>query len=117
MMIELGDNNLITLRQRAAECAGEMHCERRHVGAERNLTRRCIQKISKRLTRFRDCFVSLGARRIRPVGVGVVMIEIIQHRITDAPGSLSSTRSVEVRDRMPVMNSLERRELRANLLE
>ena len=65
-----------------------MKCQRRHVRAEHDLIRRRIQKIAKRITRIRNRLVGLGARRIIPFSVGVVMIQIVDHRFADASRNL-----------------------------
>jgi len=46
--------------------------------------------------------------------VGVVVIEVISHRLDHRPRNLRAARAVEVRDGMMVMMAFERREVRAN---
>src|SRR6187455_671782 len=61
--------------------------------------------------------VGLGARRVAPVRIRVVVVEIIGHRVHHATWYLRSSGTVEVRDWMAVVNALESRKLRADLRE
>src|SRR4029079_4607562 len=114
---ELSDNDLITRRQLTSKRARQMQRERCHVRAERYLLSRSIQKISYSLTSIGEHLISLGTRRIGPLGIRVVMIEIIHHRISYRARNLSSTRPIEVRDRKSVVNTLESRKVRADLFD
>ena len=55
------------------------------------------------------------AGRILPVGVGVVLIEVVGHGLDDGAGYLGAARSIEIGDGVPVMPALEGQELGSNL--
>ena len=60
--------------------------------------------------------VSFGTAGKRPVCVGVVVIEVIDHRVNDDPRNLCSPRPVEVSNTMAAMNAIERRKVSADLI-
>jgi hypothetical protein len=55
--------------------------------------------------------IGFNAGGIVPVRVGVVMVEVIDHRLGYRSGNLSTTGPVEIRDRETVVNSLQCGEL------
>src|SRR6185503_3416608 len=58
-----------------------------------------------------DRSISLGARRIGPVRVGVVVIKIVAHLFDDMPWHLRTTRPIKISDGVAVMDALERRKV------
>ena len=75
-----------------------MKGERRHVCAKRDFVRRSVQKIGQRRSRPDDNGVSLDAGGKRPVSIGVVVEQIVAHRIHDRGWNLGAAGSVEVGD-------------------
>ena len=69
-----------------------------HVCAKRDFVRGSVQKIGQRRSRFDDNGVSLDAGGKRPVSIGVVVEQIVAHRIHDRGGNLGAAGSVEVGD-------------------
>jgi hypothetical protein len=60
-----------------------------------------VKKISECLARQSQRRISLDARRICPVGIRVVMVEVIDHCVGYAPRDLSATWTVEISDGIP----------------
>ena len=108
VVIELGDYDLVSGLQVTPDRSRNMMRERRHVRAERDLSRVRIQKIGECLARAREHRISLGARRIRPFGVGVVVVQVVEHGFAYLTRDLSTPRPVEVRNLMAVVNPVER---------
>ena len=81
VVIELGDDDFVALAPLPAERARQVEGERRHVLAERDLVGAAVQEIGKRFSRVGDQRVGLFARRIAPVRVGVVIEEVVVHRV------------------------------------
>ena len=88
-----------------------MEGDRRHVVAERHLGGRRIDEVRHRHPGLVDRLVRLGAGRVVPVRIGVMVIEVIRHRLDHPARHLRSTGPVEIRNRLAVVNALERREL------
>ena len=57
-----------------------------------------------------ECGVSLFAGRVGPMGVRVVMIEVVGHRFDYLPRHLRTARAIEVGNRKLIVNPLERGE-------
>ena len=91
-----------------------MKGQRRHVGAEDDFRRRRVEEIGQHVPRRVNDNVGFLARRISPVRVRVVVKKIIVHRFDNHPRHLSPARSVEISDRVTVMNARERGKLLSN---
>ena len=114
-MIELRENDFVARSPLPAECARQVERERSHVLTEHDLVGATIEEIGKRLARVGDQRVCLFTRRIAPVRVGVVVEEVVLHRMHDAARNLRAAWAVEICDGKSIVRSLERRELRANV--
>ncbi len=110
VVVELRDDDLVARSPGAAESAREVERQRRHVLAERDLGRVAIQELRDRGARVGERGVGLGRRRIAPVGVGVVLEEVVRHRADDVDGNLRAARPVEKRHRKAAVPALEGRE-------
>jgi hypothetical protein len=77
---------------------------------------RTRKKISECLSRQGQRCISLDARRIIPVGIGVVMVEVIDQRVGYAPRDLRSVRSVEIGDGLATMYAIQSGELGPDLV-
>ena len=51
--------------------------------------------------------IGFGARRIRPVRVGVVVIKVIAHFFDDVPWHLRAAWPIEISNRVAVMDAFE----------
>src|SRR5258708_29441696 len=79
VMVELRDDDLVSLAPSARETAREVKGDGRHVVAERDVGGRRIEERSKR----RPCLIQqpirLGARGLGPAGFGVVLKQVVRH--------------------------------------
>jgi len=94
-----------------------MERERRHVGAEHHVRWSAAEKTGQHSARTEDQLVGLGARGIGPMSVGIVMIEILGHRIHDRPGNLGAAGTIEVRHRLPPDAAVQGWEVGADLAQ
>jgi hypothetical protein len=117
VVIDLRDHHLVALAPLAAERAREVEGERRHVLAERDLVGAAVHEVGDRPACRRDERVGLLAGGVLPVGVRVVMEQVVGHGIHDFARHLGAARSVEVRHGVAVVHALERGKVRADLLD
>src|SRR4051812_46062069 len=108
-MVELGDDNVLPGTPTSPESPGKMKGQRRHVRTERDLARRGAEEIGQSGAGSGNELVGLFAGRIGPMGVGVVMVEILHHGLHDRPRDLSPSGAVEVGDGITAMLAQERR--------
>ncbi len=111
MMVQLRDHDFVARSVAAAERAREVEGERGHVRAEGDLVRRGIQKIRQRRASRIDDGVRFLARRISPMGIRIVMQQIIAHRCDHDPRHLRAAGAIEVGHRMTVVNARESGEM------
>ena len=69
---------------------------------------RGAEKIGERGARALDRRIRFGTGRIVPVRVGVVVIEVVGHRLDDRARHLSATGTVEVGHRAVLVHALKR---------
>src|SRR6059058_5312506 len=74
-----------------------------------------VEKIGEGLPRIHDGSVCLFARRISPMRVGVVMIEIINHRFGHHARDLRAARPIEVGHSVIGVAAFERGKVRPDL--
>ena len=115
VMIKLCDDDLVARRERATERARDVEGERRRIRAEDYFVGSRAEKVCHALARLLDYTVGLRARRIGPVRVGVVMIEIVAHGLDHAARDLRAAGAVEVGDREAFMLALKRGKVRPYL--
>ena len=111
-MVELGDDDLVARPPAAPEGTGEVEGQRRHVGAEGDLVRRRAEEVGERLAGAGEHRVGLLARGVVPMRVGVVLVEVLGHRLDDRPRHLGAAGAVEVGRTPPGHQPLQRGELR-----
>ena len=107
MVVKFRHDYLVTLGKPATQAACQMERQRRHVLPEHDLVRRRIEKIRERLPRLFDQPIRLVARRVAPVRVGVVVEEVIVHRLHHGSRHLRSTGTVEIRYGMPIVRACQ----------
>src|SRR4051812_10351909 len=93
-----------------------MEGERRHVRAEDDLVRPCIEKASHGYPGSGDQPIGLGAGRVMPMRVCIVVQQVVAHRVYDGLWYLRAARTVEIRNLVAVVLPAQRRKLLANLL-
>ena len=98
LMIEIRNNDFVASLPAAPQPARDVKRQRRHIRAEHDLVGRRIDQIRRGHARRMDHRVGLFARRIRPIRIGVVLIEVVGHGPTNRQGHLGAPRPVEVRD-------------------
>jgi hypothetical protein len=103
MMIEFGDNDLVARLKLTTERTREMKRERRHVCAERDLVRGGVEEVCESLSRCVNQRIGFRARRIRPMRVGVMAVEIIRDGFDHGARNLCAARPVEVGDGVTVV--------------
>ena len=86
--------------QRRAQRPGQVEGQRRHVGPEGDLVGRGVEEVGEGLPGVGDGVVGLLAGREGPVGVGVVVEEVVGHRLDHLAGHLRPAGAVEVGDRV-----------------
>ena len=96
VMVELGDHDRITMPKRSAHRPGQVERERGHIGTEGDLCGRSVEEIREDLPRCRQRGVGLDARRERPVGIGVVVDQVVRQRIHHGTGDLGPARAIEI---------------------
>src|SRR5207248_8166350 len=96
VVIQFRDDDFIAPVKLWCERTRQMKGERRHVRAKRNLIWMSIEKIGEGLPRIHNGSVCFLARRISPMRVGVVMIEILNHRFGHHARDLRTARPIEV---------------------
>ena len=106
-MIQFRHDDFVAGPVGASQCPREMKGERGHVCAKRDFVRRSVQKIGQRRSRPDDNRVSLDAGGKRPVSIGVVLQQIVAHRIHDRGGNLGAAGSVEVGDGLLAMEATQ----------
>src|SRR5215218_1801835 len=94
-----------------------MKGERGHVRAECNFGWAGTEKVGQ-------CYACTGYERIRlltgwvrPVGVGIVVVQVTLHGPHYCPRDLSAAGPIEIRDRMSPMVPFQSREVRSYLRE
>ena len=85
--------------------------QRRHVVAEGDLRRRRVQEVGQGAPRVVEQLVGLEARRKVPVRVGVVVQQVVGHRVDDPLRDLRAARPVEIGDRRALVDACQRGEL------
>ena len=108
VMIELGHDDLVTGAPATCKAAREVEGDRRHVVAERHVRRRRVEEVGEDDARLGQHRIRLGARRIRPVRVGIVPIQVVGHRLADGARDLGAARTVEVGDGLSLLAALQR---------
>ena len=91
--------------------------ERGHVGAEHDLVDVASQEVGHRATARLQQGVGFGAARVGPMGVGVVMQEIVGHRGCDGVGHLCASGAIEVGDRVSGLDTLQGGKVAADLAD
>src|SRR2546421_4818607 len=114
-MIQLRDDDLVARRKRATERARDVVGERRRVRAENDLGGRRAEEVCYAAARALDQLVRLGARRVGPVRVGVVMIKVVAYGLDDCARNLRAAGAVEVCDGVSFVLASERGEVRPDL--
>ena len=115
VMIQLRDDDLVARRERSTKRARDVVGERRRVRAEDDLRRRCAEEVGYAAARALDQLVRLGARRVGPVRVGVVMIKVVAYGLDDCARNLRAAGAVEVCDGASFVLASERGEVRPDL--
>ena len=115
VVIEIGDDDLIAGAPAAPEGARQMEDARRHVVREGDLARGGIEEVGDRGARGQEHRIGLIGGGVRPMGVRVVMQQIVAHRIDDRLRDLRAPRPIEVGDGVAVVLALQRGEARADL--
>src|SRR5882724_740208 len=108
VMIEFRHNQFVTWTKLRTQRSAEMICESCHVGAEGNLVAGGVEEFCADFPRMFERCVSFFAGRVSPVGVRIVVIEIVAHLFDHLPGYLGASWTVKVGDVPAVMYSLER---------
>ena len=116
VVVEFRDHDGVALAPPLAERASEVKRQRGHVGAEDDLLGPAAEPVGQRGTGAEQCRVGLVTGGIGPVGIGVVMQQVVAHRVHDARGHLRAAGSVEIRDGVALMATPQRRKLTADLL-
>src|SRR5262249_18771418 len=116
MMIEFGNDDLVAGNVSAAERSRDVKSDRRHVGAERDFIRFEIEKVCERLARIGDQLVGLGAGRISPMRIGIMVEKVITHCFDDLAGDLSSSGTIEISYWEIIVFTLESREMRTDFI-
>ena len=98
-MIQFRDHHFIARPPLPADAPRGVKRDRGHVIAKDDFARRGVEQIGERFARLRQGGVGLGAGRIIPVRVGVVVKEIIRNGVGNRPGHLRSSRAVKISDR------------------
>ncbi len=117
VVIELGHDDLVAGGPAPAERAPEVERQRRHVGAERDLLGPAAEQVGERRARGVERGVGLDARREGPVRVGVVVEQVVAHRVHHRARHLRAAGAVEVGDGRAAVAALEGGELRADLVD
>ena len=117
MVVELGDDYDVPLPPFAPERTAEVEGERGHVGAEHDLFGRAPDPVGERATRLENGVVGFLAGRERPVRVGIVIQEVVGHRLRHLARDLRAAGTVEIGDREPVVPAGERGEVAADLFD
>src|SRR5262245_41753143 len=107
MVIQLRQHNLVPRLTIASKSASEMKRKRRHVCSENDFVRGGVQKIGQSLAGRSDDCVGLNAAGKGPTGVGVVVQEVIAHRVGHANRNLRSAGTIKVSDRYPLLLSFK----------
>ena len=114
VMVELRDHDRVTVSERSSQRPGQVERERGHIGTEGDLTRRGVEEIREGLPGDRQCSVGLDAGRECPVGIGIMVDEVVRDRIHHGVGDLSPARAVEIGHGIALVQPLERGEVLAN---
>jgi hypothetical protein len=109
-MVQLGDHHLVAAAPPAAQRPRDVEGEGRHVVAERNLVRRCVEEVGECPPGSVDRLVGLEAGRKVPVRVRVVVQQVVGHPLHDAGRHLRAAGAVEVGDRVAFIAPGERLE-------
>ena len=117
VMIELGDDHLVARGPFATEGSRNVERDRGHVVAECDLVRCAANELGKDAAGVRQPDIGLLAGGIDPVGVRVVMEQVVSHRIDNCLRYLGAPGAVEVRDRFARVHAAQRRKRRANLFD
>ena len=117
VMIEFGDHDLVAGLPIAREAAREMEGDGRHVVAERHVGGRRVEEVGKGGAGVVKQRVGLGARGIGPVGVGVVMQQVVGHGVGDLLRHLGAPGAVEIGDVVLPLASEEGGEVGADAVE
>jgi hypothetical protein len=105
VVIELGDDDLVAFAPAPRQRPRQMERQGRHVGAEGDLVGRRVEKVGERGARSRNQRIGFDAGRIGPVRVGVVVQQVLAHRVSDRRGHLGASRPVEIGNREPVVET------------
>src|SRR6267378_2863220 len=115
-MVQLSHYNLIAHAPASPQRSGNVERDSCHVVPKRDLVGRTIEKISKCLPRLRQCGISLVAGRKVPVGIGVMMIQVISHRLHDRTWDLGTSGPIEIGNALAIVYPIERRKTRPYFL-
>ena len=110
MMVQLRDHDLVGRAPPPAQGPGQVEGQGRHVGPEGHLVGVGIEEVRQARAGRRDDGVRLHAGRVGPVGVRVVMREVVRHGVDDPLRHLGASRPVEVRHRLAGMPAGQGRE-------
>ena len=117
VVVQLGYDDLVSRTPPPPQRAGQMEGQGGHVGPKRDFLGLSVQEIGQGSPSRRDHAVGLDAAGVGPVGVGVVMVEVVRHRLYHRPRGLSPPGSVEIGHRLPGHLAGEGRKVSPNLLD
>src|SRR5690349_14199889 len=113
-MIQIRYHNLISRLPGATQRSGNMKCDRGHVITERYLLRSGIEEVCECRARVRQCCVCLGACRVVPMCIRVMIEEVVSDGFYNLSRCLRSTWPVKVGDGFSCVRTFERRKIGAN---
>jgi len=114
VVVQLGDDDLVARPPGTSQRPPEMEGERRHVRPKGDIVRRRAQEVGQGAPGPRQHGVGLFAAGIAPVGVRIVVVEVVHHGVADRGGHLSPARSIEVGDRLSPVLTVKRGKSRSN---
>jgi hypothetical protein len=106
MMIQLSDDHRVSRAPLPAESSGQVKRESGHVGTERDLSRRRAEELSESTPRIGHEGIGLFTRGVPPMGIGVVVIEVILHGFHYSAGNLGSAGPVKIGHRHSPVSAL-----------
>ena len=98
VVVEGGDDDLVSLSQRAPERAAQEEVQRGHALAEGGLARRAAEERTGALVRHVHELGRSDARLVGRADVGVVLAQVARDRVDDLVGALCASRPVEERE-------------------
>ena len=100
VVVEPGDDDLVSFAPLAPGRAREREGERRHVRAEDRLVRSAAEELRGGQARLRDERLGAPARLVRPADVGVRLAVVAGDRVDHLVGHLSAAGPVEEGERL-----------------